>query len=213
MNPHVRQTTTSPCPCVAVTQVRGAHARGGQRLVEQHQRQLDGTTGVTAILAAAVLDAPAPTTPNGATSVHRACEYLSTACAVGGVAVAGTMAVATDAHAPVGVALALPSHRGRRCGRPRTCAATERGCTRTCCDRHWPRRGRRVCSQLDCNPSVAATSRQDFVPTARWRQLQTILTAIVGMVVAPLCVEFFRGETHASFDPRLMPPSWGEVTR
>ena len=45
----------------------------------------------------------------------------------------------------------------------------------------------------------------DFVPTSRWRQLQTILAAIVGLVVAPLCVEFFRGGTHGLFDPRLMP--------
>ena len=68
----------------------------------KHQRQPDGTTGVMAILAAADLDAPASAALNGATSVRRACEHLATACAVGGVAVAGTMAVATDA--PVGVA-------------------------------------------------------------------------------------------------------------
>ena len=53
--------------CVRVVLLNAQH----QRLVEQHQRQPDGTTGAMANLAAA---------PNGATSVHRACEcrYLST---------------------------------------------------------------------------------------------------------------------------------------
>ena len=73
-----------------------------QRLVEQQQLQPDGTTGV---MAAAVLPAPTSAAPNGDTSAQQACEYLSTACAVDGVAVPGTMAVATDAPAPAGVAL------------------------------------------------------------------------------------------------------------
>ena len=73
-----------------------------QRLVEQQQQQPDGTTGV---LAAAVVEAPTSAAPNGDTSAQQACEYLSTACAVDGVAVPGSMDVAPDAPGPVGVAL------------------------------------------------------------------------------------------------------------